>query len=160
MIVWEPAMELDLDSWKERVANPEALGDREKTLWKKMEPVLNEVLNEMKTNGKIETVYIKAERDRLIGPLKILEETSVAHNNLIHVFEMAEQDRSLFFETMRRFAFDEASVVGMYLTLTGALTVLCTELFKLFLLFHMKDVNHNVSRFSYTMRTVAPRSWP
>ena len=153
-------MKLDLDSWEERVANPEALGDREKTLWKKIEPVLSEVLNEIKANGKIETVYVKAERDRLIGPLKILEETSVTHNKLIHVFEMAQEERSHFFEAIRRYGFEEVSVIGMYLTLAGAVTVLSTELFKLLLLFHMKDVSHDVSKFSSTIRSVAPKTWP
>ena len=33
----------DYEYWKERVPNPEALGESEKNLWKKLEPILVEL---------------------------------------------------------------------------------------------------------------------
>jgi len=153
-------MELDSDSWEQRVANPQALRKAEKTLWKKIEPVLNDVLEEIKTNGKIETIYVKAEMDRLSGPIKTLEETGATHNVLIHIFKRPQEERLRFLQAIQPFGFEEASVTRMYLTLAGAITVLSTELFKLLLLFHMKDVSRDVSKFYSTMRSSAPRTWP
>jgi hypothetical protein len=153
-------MELDSDSWEQRVANPQALGDTEKALWMKIEPVLNDVLDEIKKNGKIETIYVRAEMDRLSGTIKTLEETGTTHNILINIFMKPPEERLRFFQAIQPFGFDEASVTRMYLTLAVAITVLSTELFKLLLLFHMKDESRDVSKFNYTMQSSAPKTWP
>ena len=44
-------------SRKIRVANPEAVGDVERKLWNEIEPPIRDVLDELKANGKIETLY-------------------------------------------------------------------------------------------------------
>jgi hypothetical protein len=75
------------------VMPPVGLGDAEKNLWKKIEPVLNSVLDEIKKNQKIETIYVKAEMDRLSGPIRTLYETSTTHNTLIHIFERPQEER-------------------------------------------------------------------
>jgi hypothetical protein len=40
------------------------------------------------------------------------------------------------------------------------MAILSTELFKLRLLFHLKGVNHDVSKFVTTIRANAPATWP
>jgi hypothetical protein len=154
--VFEP----DSNSWEQRVANPEALGNAEKRLWTRIEPVLNSVLDEIRANGKIETVYVRAEMDRLGGPIATLEETSVTHNTLLHLFDESQEKWSKFLQATEQFGFKEANVIRMYMTMATAVTLLSTELFKLLLLFHMKDVSHDVSKFHSTMQGSAPKTWP
>jgi hypothetical protein len=153
-------MDFDPFYWEERVANPEAFGDAEKTLWKKIEPVLNDVLDEIKKNGIIETVYVKAEMDRLGGLLKTLDKTSITNNILTHIFERPQEEQLQFFQAINPFGFKESDVTTTYMMLEGAILVLSTELFKLLLLFHMKNVSHDVSKFNSTMQNSAPRTWP
>jgi hypothetical protein len=140
--------------------NPKALGDAEKALWKKIEPVLNNVLDELKANKKLETIHVKTEMHRLSGPIKMLSETSTTHNILIDIFRKPQEERSRFLQAIRPFGFEEANVIRMYLTLQGAIAVLSTEHFKLLLLFHMRDVSRKVSEFNVTMQKSAPRTWP
>jgi len=150
----------DSKSWEQRVANPEALGHAEKALWEKIEPVLIGVLDETKANGRLETIYLKAEMDRLSGPMRTFEEASITHNVLGHLFDGPKEKWLRFLQATEQFGFTEANVARMYLTLEVAVALLSTELFKLVLLFHMKDVNYDVSKFSSTMRNCAPKTWP
>jgi hypothetical protein len=43
------------------IENPEALGSSEKKLVRRIEPILNELLEELKANGKIETSFTGSE---------------------------------------------------------------------------------------------------
>jgi hypothetical protein len=153
-------MGFDTHSWEQRVANPESLGYAEKTLWNKIEPVLNDVLGEIKANGKIETIYVKAEMDRLSGLVRAFDETSITHNIVLHLFDRPKEEWSGFLQAIEQFGFKETNVARMYLTLASAVTLLSTELFKLVMLFHMKDVSHAVSKFYSTMQSSAPKTWP
>jgi hypothetical protein len=153
-------MGFDTNSWEQRVANPEAMGLAEKTLWKKIEPILNDVLNEIKTNGKIETSYVRAEMNRLSGPIRTLDETGITHNVLLDLFDRPHEEWLRFLQVTEEFGFKESNVIRIYLTLAGTVTVLSTELFKLLLLFHMKDVTYDISKFYSTMQSSAPRTWP
>jgi hypothetical protein len=152
-------MGFDTNSWERRVANPEALGQAEKTLWEKIERVLDALLDEIKANGKIETIYLRAEMDRLSGPIRTLDETGLTHNVLLGLFKKQEE-WSRFLKATEQFGFREANVMRIYLTLAATVTLLSTELFKLLLLFHMKDVSHDVSKFYSTMQSSAPKTWP
>ncbi len=98
--------------------------------------------------------------DRLSGPIKMLEEITATYNTVIHIFERPQEERLRFFQAIQPFGFEEASVTRMHLTLAVAITVLSTELFKLVLLFHMKDVSPDVSKFNITMQSSAPKTWP
>lgn len=51
--------------WKNLAANPEAFGEEEKGLWLRLEPILNELLAELKSNGKIETVFVPRDMENL-----------------------------------------------------------------------------------------------
>lgn len=149
-----------MDSWEYKVANPDALGLGEKTLWKKIEPILNDVLDEIKSNGKIETIYTRAEMDRLSGPMGTLKETGMAHNVVLHLMDRPQEEWFKFLQVTEQFGLEESNVIRIYLTLAGAGTILSTELFKLLLLFHMRDVSYDISKFYSTMQACAPRTWP
>ena len=75
----------DYEYWKERVPNPEALGESEKNLWKKLEPILVELLDELKANGKIETNFTLIETQHLGSLMENLNHISMNHNTLIHI---------------------------------------------------------------------------
>lgn len=146
-----------MSSWENKVANPDALGEAEKKLWKEIEPLLNELLDELKVNKKIETAYTQVEMDSLGRVLEKLDKFSLAHNQLIDLFK--NPDPKPFLNATSKFGFTDTGVVYMYVASAVTLEVLSTELFKVLLLFHMKDVSFAVSRFSSTMESAAPNSW-
>jgi len=150
----------DSKLWEQRVANAEqSLGRAEKALWQKIEPVLIDALDEIKANGKLETIYVRTEMDKLSGTLKTFEETSIAHNVLGHLFDRTREEWVRFLRITEQFGFTQTNVARIYLTLEVAIALLSTELFKLVLLFHMKDVSYDVSKFPSTMRDCAPKTW-
>jgi hypothetical protein len=147
-----------LNSWKDKVGNPDAFGDVEKKLWNEIEPLLNDLLDELKAAGKIETIYTPVETQNLVRTLKKLDDIGLAHNTLLDIFE--QQDPKTFLQETSKFGFDENKLIYMYVACAVTIEVLSTELFKLRLLFHMKDVDFAVSRFSTTISAAAPTSWP
>ena len=147
-----------MSSWEDKVANPDGMGEFEKNLWNEIEPLLNSVLDELKAGGKIETVYTQSEMDTLGRVLKKVDDFALAHNTLIDLFDTP--DPKPFLDATSKFKFTESRVIYMYVAAAVTLEVLYTEQFKILLLFHMKDVDFAVSRFSRTMKTAAPNSWP
>ena len=45
--------------------NPEAMGQADLDYWKEIEPILNDLLDELHANGKIETVFINSEIEHM-----------------------------------------------------------------------------------------------
>jgi len=84
-------MNADSYPWERKVANPDKLGPKEKELWKKIEPILSNLLDEIKGNRKLKTIYVKAEMDRIYDVLKANEETGITHNILINLLCHKEQ---------------------------------------------------------------------
>ncbi len=142
-----------MPDWIDRVVKPVALGEE----GKQIEAVLDTLLHELKTNSKIETVYTQTERDKLLSTLKTLDITGLAYNTMRSVFK---ERAATFQDAMSKFDFDEKRLIHIYIALGVTIALLSTELFKLLLLFHMKDVDHNVSNFMNTVSKAAPRIWP
>jgi hypothetical protein len=69
-----------LISWEDKVGNPDSMGSREKDLWSEIEPLLDDSLDELKANGRIETIYTSGETGNLISALQKLDEFSKANN--------------------------------------------------------------------------------
>jgi hypothetical protein len=149
---------IDLADWKDVISNPEAMGDLDKKLWSEIEPILNEVLDELQRNGKIETVLTEAEIDRFISTMRKLDGFALAHNALIDLF--TQPTSKPFLEATSKFGFDESKVIYMYVASAITVAILSIELFKTMMLFVMKDVDFTVSRFIGTMSSAAPISWP
>ncbi len=147
--------------WSQKVANPDALGIREKELWVKVEPIVGELLDELKRNGLIETVFVQKEAEALWSCVSKLDDFSRAHNVLLHLSDSKEKAFE-FTNTNTKFGFDERTIVTIYVMAALTLSVLKTEVFKLVLLFHMKRskrISHSVSRFVPTMQDSAPIAW-
>ncbi len=142
-------------SWENRVLNPDALGDAEKKLWTDLEPILIELLDELKTNGKIEISFVAAEHEHLKSILDNLNQVSINHNLLVGAFDGTKK----IVEATSEFGFKESDLVNLYLQTAVLLCMLNTELSKLLLLFHLKGVSHKVSSFSNTMSQLAPIAW-
>jgi len=148
--------------WSFRVGNPEALEAREKEKWATIEPVLHSVLDELKRNDLIETVFVQKEIDALWSCIAKQDAFSQASNVLLHLSDSKEKS-SEFVKLNARFGLDEATVVADYILSALSLSVLKTELFKLVLLFNLKrgsKVSHAISKFSSTMQSAAPKTWP
>lgn len=146
------------DSWESRVLNPNALGQGEKKLYLEIEPILNELLDELKTNGKIEISFVNSEKQHLKNILENLSQVSINYNSLLDLFDNANNVEE-FLKVSSRFGFDEQKLVNLYVEITVLLCILNTELFKTLLLFHLKSVSHKVSNFGSTMGQFAPVTW-
>ncbi len=149
---------MDLINWSKKVANPEAFGDAEKELWSKIEPVLNEVLDELKSRNKIETEFKNSEVRYLLACIQKLDDFSLVHNFLLHLTDSKEKADN-FLKTNAEFGLDEPRIMANYVNAVFTMSVLNTELFKLVLLFHLRGVNPKVSNFHATMKAAAPSSW-
>lgn len=53
--------------WKKHYLNPEEVSENEKTLWLKIEPLVINLLDELKANGKIRTTYKRLENSHLVN---------------------------------------------------------------------------------------------
>jgi hypothetical protein len=149
-----------MNFWRDKVANPDALGSAEKKLWGEIEPLLDGLLSELKANGKIETVYTEAETKKLVEALDKLDRFSLAHNALISLFKPPDPKIANFLKVASEFGFDGDKTAYLCIAMEAIIEVLSTELFKLVVLFHMKDVDFSVSKFSRTIESAAPKSWP
>src|SRR5437867_3005831 len=120
----------EFDAKRFRVANPDALGEKEKELWVKLEPMVQEVLDELKTAGKIESVFVQAEMDLLTITLHKLDEFSLVHNVLINLFDSPSKSKK-FLAANTEFGLSEANTISAYLMAATTMAALSTELFKL-----------------------------
>jgi len=146
--------------WSKKFANPEAFGEAEKELWNKIEPVLREVLDELKSQNNIETVFVKSKVEYLRACIQKMDDFSLVHNFLLHLTGSRGKAAS-FLKANAEFGLDESRIVTNYINAIFTMSILNTELFKLVLLFHMKGVeNFQVSGFHNTLKKTAPNSWP
>jgi hypothetical protein len=128
---------IDSRDWSNLVGNPDALAEKEKALWLEVEPILRELLDELKSHDKIENVFVKAELDDLETVLRTQQNCALNYNRLIH----ATTGQKGFVELLEPFGFDDRSTADMFIQTGILLTVLTTELFRTILLFHSKGLN-------------------
>ena len=138
--------------------NPEALGLSEKKLLQRIEPILDELLEELKANGKIETSFTQSE----IGHAKSITENLYAiginTNLLIHTGDSIKKAQR-FVEVVSEFGFTDSNIVHLYLEVSALLLLQDFECFKTLLLFHLKDVDFRAFRFDKMMEKFAPKAW-
>ena len=72
------------DLWQKRLLNPGALGEKEKELWAEIEPILVELLEELKSNGKIEISYVQTEINHFKSILDNLKAIGTNNNLLLN----------------------------------------------------------------------------
>jgi hypothetical protein len=145
--------------WKDVIQNPEvALGPKEIELWKKIEHILSELLEEVKEKGKHKISFDPIEEIHLKNVMDNLVEINKNRNKVDKLLESKEiLDR--FLAGGSEFGFDEITLVNLRVQLEAYICVLSTECFKLLLLYHLREVDPRVSNFPITMNSVAPSSW-
>lgn len=141
-----------------RVKNLDALGSQEKMLWKRIEPILDELLEELKANGKIETFYVETEVEHLNSIIQNLNMISTNNNLLIHIADSREKVRH-FLEVTSEFGFTDSSSSHLYLEVGTLLFIQNFECFKTLLLFNLRDVDFRAFKFDDTMQKYAPKAW-
>jgi len=146
------------DSKRYRAANPEAIGEREKELWTRVEPIIDQILGELRKADKIKTASFPSDMN-LPQILRQMNEFSEVYNFLIDLID-SEHDSKEFLESNAKFGLDGSKLIAAYIIIAGTMAVLSTEFFKLLLLFFTKDLDNRVDRFKPTMKNIVPNSWP
>lgn len=126
--------------WKELAANPEAFGEEERELWLKLEPILNELLAELKANGKIETVFIPKDIENLQVVVENHQKCVKNYNLLVEIGKDTQRSAK-FVQANTLFGFDDYSSAQLLIQTGMLLVVLTTELFRILILFHSKGLN-------------------
>jgi hypothetical protein len=149
------------ENWAQVVWNPDALGNKEKKLWAELEPKIRALLEELKENGHIETVLVKHEAEALRPVGDKFNEFAKLQNTMNHIFEAGVSQR--FLAANKEFGLTEPIVASIWESSNLLIALLCTELFKLLILFHLKrgleqDV-YKIARFTDTMSKLAPNAW-
>jgi len=107
------------DYWKVRAANPEAFKESEKKLWKEIEPILFELLDELKAKGKIETSYVPIEKQHLGNVMENMNIVSMNNNLLLHLADSPENFNVLS-KSILNLGFDDRKSANLYIEI-GAL---------------------------------------
>ncbi|MGA2308052.1 MAG: hypothetical protein ABSG57_00715 [Candidatus Bathyarchaeia archaeon] len=141
-----------------QVKNPEALGGQEKKLWKKIEPILDELLEELKAKGKIETSYVESKVNHLKSIIENLNMISINNNLLVHIADSIGKARR-FVEVVSEFGFTDSSSTHPYVEVSALLSIQNFECFKTLLLFHLRDVDFRAGNFNKTMEKFAQKAW-
>ena len=127
--------------WNDLVANPEALGEKEKELWLKLEPILSELIDELKKNGRIESVYLPTEIDGLRVIVQTLKNCSTNYNLLLHTSDNYKN----FLQAIQPFGFDESLSVHLFIEVAIVGAVITCEMFRILLLFHSKGLKPDMT---------------
>ncbi len=124
-------------NWDDLVGNPEAMGEMEKKLWVELEPILGELLTELKKNGKIETIYLPAEVEGLRVMVQTMKGCSANYNLLLHVSQNSED----FLKAIQPFGFDGPLSFHLFIEVAIVGAVVTCEMFRTLLLFHSKSLD-------------------
>lgn len=130
--------------WRDLAANPEAFGEAEKKLYSTLEPILHELLDELKANNRIETVYVNAELDDLRIVLHSLEDCGRSYNLILNATDSYEKAMN-FTQALAPFGFDKVSTFNLLIQIGVLGTILSTEMFRTTLLFHSKGLKPNAT---------------
>ncbi|HKM78261.1 MAG TPA: hypothetical protein VJZ03_04235 [Candidatus Bathyarchaeia archaeon] len=146
-------------NWSDKAANPEAFGDVEKALYVEIEPILKNLLQELRDNQKIRTRYSQTDMDNLRGVIDRYKVASDVYNFTLGAAK-APDITLRFLKATAEFGLTESTSVGIWLQAGLFVDIVSTELSKLIILFYLKDVDYTVSHFSRTMAQHAPPTWP
>jgi hypothetical protein len=141
------------------IENPEILNSTEKAYWSEIEPLLHELLDELKANDKIETFFTESKithmKNLLQNALRLGNNSNWITNGAMKSDEVAQK----FLEATSPFGLNEELLVNIYIDISVLSCILHTEVFKTLILFHLKGVSTKVSNFSKTMQQFAPLAW-
>lgn len=140
--------------------NPEFLGQSEKEIWLKIEPILIELLDELKANGKIETVFTKAKIEHIQNIMLNLNQIALNQNLLLDIAKDDTMERAnSFLKAIAEFGFTEFLSTHLVVEVAVLQSILNLEVFKTMLLSHLRDIDLRASSFNNTMQNSAPNAW-
>jgi hypothetical protein len=140
------------------ITNPEALGLSEKKLLRRIEPILDELLEELKANGKIETFFTESEIEHANSITENLYAIGTNTNLFIHTGENVSKAQR-FVSAVSEFGFTDSNIIHLYIEASALLLLQDFECFKTLLLFHLRDVDFRAHKFNETMQRFAPKAW-
>lgn len=146
------------DIWSDKAWNPNAFGEKEKQLYVEVEPLIRALLDELKQDGKVEIMTLPAEIEQLRSVIERYHVSSTVHNFIIDLYKDKEIPPK-FLSVNKSFGLNDEILTGIYLEVALFGHIVNVELFKLLILFHLKDVERDVSKFSQTMKEHAPTGW-
>ena len=147
------------DFFRDRVENPEDMGQGEKEQWCKIEPILSELLEELKAGNRIRTSPFNDEELNHISNLKDnIKQLSLNNDLLFRILADDKQMSKIFLKTVSKFGFDESRIVSLYIQQSIFYAITCFELFKTLVILRLRYVNCRES-FDKIILTQAPKTW-
>lgn len=146
------------DVWQKRASalqNPEALDQKEKDWWVEIEPILVELLEELKSRGKIEISFVPTEIEHMGSILGNLAQIGTNNSLLFDSIRTIGK----FVKANSEFGFDEVKIAHLLVESCVLRCIMDTELFKVLLLFHLKGVSHKAANYNSTFTQFAPTAW-
>lgn len=148
---------MDIENPFELVDNPEHVWAEDKEFFEEFEPIIIELLDELKSNGKINK-FVPLEKRRLHSVMDNIYQIQKNHNWLIDISYSAEKEKS-FLALNSNFGLNR----GMFTYFSLQFSILSStahfEMFKNFLLFHLINVDYRASQFNKTIESSAPKAW-
>jgi hypothetical protein len=127
------------DFFKGRVGNPEAMGQAEKDEWLKIEPVIFELVDELKSENIFRTSFDDEEIKHIRNMMDNVNQLS--WNNALLFNIAADRDTAeAFLKATSPFGINEFRLVSLFIQQTIFYSITCIESFKTLLMFHLKDV--------------------
>lgn len=114
---------------KRGITNPEAHGQGEINLWLQIEPILIDLMEELKKNGKVKTSFYQEEIDHFKNMLDTNRQVNLSNILLGSLFDSLPKCEN-FLKATSAFGFNEDRVVNLYIQNTVYASILDTELFK------------------------------
>jgi hypothetical protein len=139
------------------IDNPEHIWKQDEALYGTLEPIINELLDELKAKGKI-SLFPSYEAERM---KKIMENVYQLEINNNWFIKMEFDDKLLkknFLAMSAEYGINELMFTYLYLQSCVLSGIAHTEMFKTFLLYHL-NVNCKVSEFYHIMENNAPHAW-
>jgi hypothetical protein len=149
--------ELEKDDWNKYIINPDAISEEEKKGWFELQTIIRNLLEELKSNNRIETSYTSLEINHLKKLLK-------NRNYIVQIFNLMEkttdslEEADKFIRALREFGFNDVNYIYFLLNVAIQLTITDTETFKTLILFHLKG-DFKASNFPLIMKKFAPVNW-
>jgi hypothetical protein len=139
------------------VDNPEHVRKEDKELYDELEPIICELLDELKAKGRI-NLFTPLERKRLQNVMDNVYQLEINNNWFVELLFSQDNRKKNFLSFSSQFDLDETKFIYLYVQSCVLLGISHTELFKTFLLFHLKG-SYKASDFYRTMEKFAPNAW-
>ena len=146
------------DEYWKLTASEGVMTEEDSQFWKSIEPLLRELFEELKRNGKIETVFTPLE-NRHLENIHLNRAAIIRNFNLLAVNTQTTERAKSFFNGIAQFGFKDYNIVQLLIEFSAYSAVIDIEFFKTLILSRLRDVDFKVSNFKTTMQKSAPIIW-